>query len=62
LGQLYPEKKLPVIADRGWDQTEVPNQRAEELLQCIKGASWASLEESIKAATECFDGDAPTHH
>ncbi|KAK0634889.1 hypothetical protein B0T17DRAFT_502490 [Bombardia bombarda] len=54
LQQLYPEKKIQAMEDNGWDQTDVPNQRAEELLRSVKGASWATLEESVKAAAECF--------
>lgn len=54
LGRLYPNKQLPDLPDLGWDQTEVPNQRAEELLRRIKGAGWTSLEESVKATAECF--------
>ena len=52
LGRLYPNKQLPDLPDLGWDQTEVPNQRAEELLKRLGRPGWASLEESVKAITE----------
>lgn len=54
LGQLFPDKNLPSLPDHGWDQTEVPNQRSGELLPSVKGARWASLEDSVKAGSECF--------
>ncbi|KAI1422737.1 hypothetical protein F5Y12DRAFT_599227 [Xylaria sp. FL1777] len=47
LQELEPDKKIPTIKDDGWDQNEVPNKRAESLLQALKGHSWAALEDSI---------------
>ncbi|KAI1828318.1 NAD(P)-binding protein [Xylaria intraflava] len=54
LQQLYPEKNVKTLADNGWDQTEVPNERAEELLRRVKLAGWTSLEESVREAAACF--------
>ncbi|RWA06449.1 hypothetical protein EKO27_g8650 [Xylaria grammica] len=47
LQALEPEKKIPVMADDGWDQNEVPNQRAESLVRALNGRGWATLEDSI---------------
>jgi nucleoside-diphosphate-sugar epimerase len=47
LRELEPEKKIPILPDDGWDQTEVPNQRSEGLLQGVTGHGWAKLEDSI---------------
>ncbi|KAI1160852.1 hypothetical protein F5B18DRAFT_489618 [Nemania serpens] len=49
LQKLEPEKKIPEIKDDGWDQTEVPNARAESLVRACIGRGWATLEESITA-------------
>ncbi|KAI0897444.1 NAD(P)-binding protein [Annulohypoxylon nitens] len=54
LQKLYPEKKIPVLKDNGWDQTDVPNQRAEQLIQGLGHKGWTSLEESVKACAEGF--------
>ncbi|KAI1170034.1 hypothetical protein F4777DRAFT_584313 [Nemania sp. FL0916] len=54
LQQLYPEKNVSTVAENGWDQTEVPNKRSEELLRLVKLAGWTNLEESVKEASECF--------
>jgi nucleoside-diphosphate-sugar epimerase len=50
--QLYPTKEIAPIVDLGTDQTEVPNQRGEELLRGLGQNGWTSLEESVKANTE----------
>jgi nucleoside-diphosphate-sugar epimerase len=47
LQTLQPEKKIPVLEDQGWDQTEVPNQRAESLVRALNGRGWAKLDDSI---------------
>ncbi|KAI0192763.1 hypothetical protein F4808DRAFT_442680 [Astrocystis sublimbata] len=47
LQELEPERKIPDIKDDGWDENEVPNQRAEDLVRALKGQGWAALEESI---------------
>ncbi|KAI0419585.1 hypothetical protein F5X98DRAFT_362349 [Xylaria grammica] len=47
LQALEPERKIPVMADDGWDQNEVPNQRAESLVRDLNGRGWATLEDSI---------------
>ena len=54
LAKLYPEKSLPSLEDRGWDQTDVPNKRSEELLRSVKSDGWTTLEESVRAAAACF--------
>lgn len=55
LRELCPhEAGIPVLEDCGWDQTEIPNQRAEILLRGVKQAGWASLVESVHAAAKCF--------
>lgn len=55
LRQLCPqEASIPILEDCGWDQTEIPNQRAEALLKGVKHAGWASLVESVCAAAQCF--------
>ncbi|KAI2637541.1 hypothetical protein GGS21DRAFT_489324 [Xylaria nigripes] len=54
LKQLYPEKDVSKVTDKGWDQSEVPNQRAEELLRRVKLAGWTDLEQSVKEAAACF--------
>ncbi|CCC13400.1 hypothetical protein SMACR_06898 [Sordaria macrospora] len=57
LGEIYPERlregKLGIPNKEGWDQTEVPNQRAEELLKSVgQKQGWTSLEESVRANAE----------
>ncbi|KAI1185967.1 hypothetical protein F5B17DRAFT_9935 [Nemania serpens] len=52
LQKLEPEKKIPEIKDDGWDQTEVPNERAESLVRACIGRGWATLEESIAATLD----------
>ncbi|KAI1772050.1 NAD(P)-binding protein [Hypoxylon cercidicola] len=54
LRRLYPGKDLPTLNDNGWDQTDVPNKRSEELLRRVKLDGWATLEESVQAAVVCF--------
>ncbi|KAI1177848.1 hypothetical protein F4777DRAFT_166817 [Nemania sp. FL0916] len=52
LQKLEPGRKIPEIRDDVWDQTEVPNQRAEDLVRACTGRGWATLEESI---SDCLD-------
>ncbi|KAI0427545.1 hypothetical protein F5Y09DRAFT_315951 [Xylaria sp. FL1042] len=52
LQELEPEKKIPAVKDDGWDQTEVPNRRAESLVHALKGYGWATLKDSI---TDCLN-------
>ncbi|KAI1818656.1 hypothetical protein GGS20DRAFT_528129 [Poronia punctata] len=40
-------EKITILEDDRWDQTEVPNERAEELLRRVSGHGWAKLEDSI---------------
>ncbi|KAI1272492.1 hypothetical protein F5Y07DRAFT_412599 [Xylaria sp. FL0933] len=47
LQKLEPEKKIHAVEDDGWDQTEVPNERAESLVQVLKGHGWATLDDSV---------------
>ncbi|KAF2967558.1 hypothetical protein GQX73_g5981 [Xylaria multiplex] len=47
LQELEPEKRIPAMKDDGWDQTEVPNTRAESLVHALNGHGWAELEDSI---------------
>lgn len=47
LQDLEPEKKVSVVKDDRWDQTEVPNHRAESLVRALNGRGWATLEDSI---------------
>ncbi|KAI1493638.1 hypothetical protein F5X96DRAFT_151925 [Biscogniauxia mediterranea] len=54
LSRLYPNKKLPGLKDNGWDQTEVPNQRAEELIRGLGGNGWTSLEDSVRDCAKGF--------
>ncbi|KAF3054951.1 Aldehyde reductase 2 [Daldinia childiae] len=57
LKKLYPQKEIPVLEDNGWDQTEVPNKRAEELLRGLGQDKWTSLEESVEACAKGFVKD-----
>ncbi|KAI1151081.1 hypothetical protein F4825DRAFT_374303 [Nemania diffusa] len=52
LQELEPEKKIVGIKGDGWDQTEVPNQRAESLVRACTGRGWATLADSI---ADCLD-------
>ncbi|KAI0020016.1 NAD(P)-binding protein [Xylariomycetidae sp. FL0641] len=55
LREWYPERRdLPALEDDGgWDRTEVPNQRAEELLRGMgKEEGWTSLEDSLRGCME----------
>ncbi|KAI1097752.1 NAD(P)-binding protein [Jackrogersella minutella] len=54
LKNMYPEKDVSVLEDNGWDRTDVPNQRAEELLHGLGQSGWTSLEESVKDCAESF--------
>ncbi|KAI1472589.1 NAD(P)-binding protein [Daldinia caldariorum] len=57
LKKLYPHKDIPVLEDNGWDQTEVPNKRAEELLRGLGQERWTTLEESVEACAKAFVKD-----
>ncbi|KAI1804008.1 NAD(P)-binding protein [Daldinia bambusicola] len=57
LKKLYPHKDIPVLEDNGWDQTEVPNKRAEELLRGLGQERWTTLEESVEACSKAFVKD-----
>ena len=55
LGEMYPERKGTMGRPKkeGWDQTEVPNQLAEELLKRVgQKQGWTSLEESVRRNAE----------
>ncbi|EGO60079.1 hypothetical protein NEUTE1DRAFT_74849 [Neurospora tetrasperma FGSC 2508] len=55
LGEMFPERKEKFGQPKkeGWDQTEVPNQRAEELLKRVgQKKGWTGLEESVRANAE----------
>ncbi|KXX77811.1 Aldehyde reductase 2 [Madurella mycetomatis] len=57
LKELYPDHvdKVAKLQDRGWDQTEVPNQRGAELLVRLgQQSGWRSLEESVKENARRF--------
>ncbi|KAJ2992057.1 hypothetical protein NUW58_g2304 [Xylaria curta] len=48
LQKLEPKKKIPAVEDDGWDQTDVPDKRAESLVSALNGRGWAKLEDSIR--------------
>lgn len=49
LREEYPDhKNMATLRDNGWDQTEVPNQRGEELLRRVGQEGWTSLEDSVR--------------
>ncbi|EAA28184.1 NAD(P)-binding protein [Neurospora crassa] len=55
LGEMFPERteKFGKPKKEGWDQTEVPNQRAEELLKRVgQKKGWTGLKESVRANAE----------
>ncbi|KAL0475903.1 hypothetical protein QR685DRAFT_489959 [Neurospora intermedia] len=55
LGETFPERKekFGKPQKKGWDQTKVPNKRAEELLKRVgQKKGWTGLEESVRANTE----------
>lgn len=57
LKELYPDHvdKVAKLQDKGWDQTEVPNQRGAELLARLgQQGGWRSLEESVKENARHF--------
>ncbi|KAI1405177.1 NAD(P)-binding protein [Hypoxylon fuscum] len=54
LKKLYPQKDMPTLEENGWDQTDVPNKRAEELLRGLGQSGWTTLEESVKACAKSF--------
>lgn len=51
---LYPERQFVELEDQGWDQTTVPNAKAEELLRRLGRTSWVSLQESVRENIECY--------
>ncbi|KAK6956160.1 hypothetical protein Daesc_001433 [Daldinia eschscholtzii] len=57
LKKLYPHKDIPALEDDGWDQTEVPNKRAEELIRGLGQERWTTLEETVKACAKAFVKD-----
>lgn len=56
LEELHPEYKMTAdIKDNGWDQTDVPNQRGEEMLRLLgQEGGWTSLEDSVRANIESW--------
>ncbi|KAG9851587.1 hypothetical protein KCU98_g646, partial [Aureobasidium melanogenum] len=54
LEEMFPAREIMSIPDRGWDQTQVCNQRAELLLKSMGQGGWTTLKESVKAGSECF--------
>ncbi|XXH02854.1 hypothetical protein Hte_009242 [Hypoxylon texense] len=54
LKELYPEQEVPSLELNGWDQTDVPNKRGEELLRVLGQGGWTKLEDSVKACAESF--------
>ncbi|KAI0130426.1 hypothetical protein BJ170DRAFT_620129 [Xylariales sp. AK1849] len=54
LKQLHPNKEIVPVEYHGVDQTDVPNQRGEELLRGLGQKGWTSLEDSVKATAESF--------
>ncbi|CAI4214698.1 unnamed protein product [Parascedosporium putredinis] len=51
---LYPERQFVELEDQGWDQTTVPNAKAEELLRRLGRSSWVSLQDSVRENIECY--------
>jgi len=57
LKRIAPEKKdLVDLPDAGWDQTDVPNESALELLQTTSQEKWTSLEKSVEDGVDSFVG------
>ncbi|KAI1409921.1 NAD(P)-binding protein [Hypoxylon sp. FL1857] len=54
LKKLYPQKDIPTLEGSGWDQTEVPNERALELLRGLGQTRWTTFEESVAALAKSF--------
>ncbi|KAI6080902.1 NAD(P)-binding protein [Hypoxylon rubiginosum] len=54
LKELYPGHDMPTLDTNGWDQTDVPNKRGEELLRVLGHNGWTKLEDSVKACAESF--------
>ncbi|PKS07163.1 hypothetical protein jhhlp_005763 [Lomentospora prolificans] len=52
--QLYPDRIFVELEDQGWDQTEMPNTKAGELLRRIGRTGWVPLEESVRENIECY--------
>ncbi|KAJ9148596.1 NAD(P)-binding protein [Pleurostoma richardsiae] len=55
LKQSYPDKADFVdLPDAGWDQTDMANGRATELLRSLGQDEWTSLEQSVRDNVESF--------
>ena len=54
LRRLYPNHIFADLDDQGWNQTELPNALAGEMLKSIGRPGWVPLEESVKANIECY--------
>ncbi|KAK3358814.1 hypothetical protein B0T25DRAFT_514474 [Lasiosphaeria hispida] len=67
LSNLHPEhaSQMAKPKDNGWDQTEVPNQKAEELLRRLGQQGWTSLEKSVEENAKSWlklgDAEIPEH-
>ncbi|KAK4445781.1 hypothetical protein QBC34DRAFT_160696 [Podospora aff. communis PSN243] len=50
LGRVYPDhrEQLAKVKNTGWDDTQVPVERGEELLRRVGQDGWTKLEESVK--------------
>ncbi|KAH8905281.1 NAD(P)-binding protein [Coniochaeta sp. PMI_546] len=58
LKELYPGKKdLPELKNAGWDASEVPVQRALELLRSVGQEEWTPLVQSLRDTIESFEGN-----
>ncbi|KAK0652520.1 hypothetical protein B0T16DRAFT_387771 [Cercophora newfieldiana] len=56
LRRLYPEhaEQMAKPKNTGWDQTRVPVERGQELLQRVGQQGWTKLEESVKKNAESW--------
>lgn len=56
LTQMYPGRAIPPVEYLGVDQTDVPSQRAEQLVRGLGlgQEQWTSLEDSVRANAESF--------
>jgi hypothetical protein len=56
----YPEKKFcEDVKELGFDVTEPPIARSEEVLKWVKGKGWDGLEESMVAMSKDWVGESP---